>query len=472
MHDRRPGLIYRVVRAPSAREVRASVSTLAALLCAVGLATASWERLGNIPLGPYNVKLPVVVLSLAALLTLAPAWRRVRSLVRRSSSSRWVIVLAGAAVVLFALRAATSSPLVPGIAQLVAVLSGAVLPAIAVLGVSRDGQDLAWLMRWFIGGAFVASGFGLYQLLAFYTGLPQGIEYRGVGTSGAGGRISAFSYEPAYFAYFLILTIGVLIALAHLERRRVSWAALAIFALLLALANVRALLFVLPVLALLLATDWRRNRSVLFRGAVVGAAAFVIAATLPLALSSLDALASRLAPAGSGSSEAGSTLPSAAAPQLPSDVLDPSEPSSNGPRLDLYRAVLRVDLNNLPLGVGPGHLGDALVASGYTAPNQGPTVVANNIWLQAVADGGVLLLLIEAGVLLAVGLLWWRARRLPAHAAASALLAVLLVGGLLTSYFFDIKIWITLAFIVLLADTMLIDSRSTEDTMQVRSPDA
>jgi hypothetical protein len=434
-----------------------------AVLVAAGLLTVSWERLGNLTVAGYNAKLPVLLFSAAALLA-APRWGRwLREIRARSAAVRWTALLAVAVVLVLVVRGLTSLPIGLGLAQIVAVASGAVAPALALLASLRSASDVVWALRWFVTGAVIASLFGFYQLFAFYTGLPQGITYTGVGTSGEGGRISAFNYEPAYFAYFIVLAIGAVIALARLTGRRVSWLAIVFFALVLVLVNVRALLFVLPLLTVLLALQWRANRRLLLRGLLAGVVVFGVVSLVPLAVAAAqDAAAPRATstaadparstvPSAGSSKETGPTVP--AAPQLPTDVLDPSEPSSNGPRVELYKAVLAVDLQHLALGVGPGHLRDALAANGYVAPNQGANVVANNLWLQAAADGGVLLLALEGAVVAALAVLWWRRRRTAAHPLASALLAVLLVGGMLTSYFFDIKIWVVLALVLVLAES-------------------
>lgn len=457
-----PSRALRAVSSPSPETARSgALVRLASMLLAAGLLTVSWERLANVVVASYNVKLPALLLCGAALLAI-PGWSRwLRAIRLRRPVVRWITLLLVATVLLFIVRALTSFPLGLGLAQVAAVATGAVAPALAVLGILRTAQDAVWALRWFVAGAVAGSVFGLYQLIAFYTGLPQGIVYTGVGTSGVGGRISAFSYEPAYFAYFLVLALGAVLAIAHLTSRRVPWLGVGFFSLVLVLVNVRALLFLLPVFAVLLAIEWRRNRMVLLKGAVCGVVALglvtVVTAGTTALLSSPEPVSTNTAAELPGSagpsipSDEGGASPVPAPPQLPGDVLDPSEASSNGPRLDLYKAVLRVDLQHPFVGVGPGHLHDALAANGYTAPNQGANVVANNIWLQAVVDGGILLLLLESAVLVGLAILWWKARRTAVHPIAASLLAVLLVGGMLTSYFFDIKVWVMLALAVVVA---------------------
>lgn len=459
----RDALLTRSVRISGSFRRSDILASAASVLCCLGLFTMSWEQLGNIGLGPYNVKLPVVLFTTAAIVGAPRWWGRLRRLRDLTRPARLVVPLVVAVVVILIVRSLIASPVSAGLAQVAAVLTGAVAPALAVLAVAATRADVAWVLRWIIAGAGVAGVFGLWQLFAFYVGLPQLITYTGVGTSGVGGRISAFSYEPAYFAYFLVFASTAVIALAVLEQRRVRWLAIGFFGVILTLVNVRALTFVLPVAAVLLLVSFRQNRRVVASASAAAAVLIVASLALPL---TVDFVASHLpapqtttaagpasprekdAPRAEPSStpSAKPVLPIAVAP--PTEVLDPNEISSNAPRLALYRAVLQVDQDHIAFGVGPGQLRRALGRVGYVASNQGQQVVANNIWLQAAADGGVLLLVVELSIVLMVALLWWSLRRTAVQPLASGWLAVVLVGGMLTSYFFDLKVWVFLALIL------------------------
>lgn len=455
-------VVGRAVTLPSVRAIgqRYPLDIVASILLAAALFTVSWERFANLDAAGYNVKLPVVLFSITALLSIPRWWRWLRAIRSRPVTIQWLVSLALVVVVVFLIRAFTAFPLALGIAQVVAIGTGAVAPALSIIGRIAGLADVLWALRWFVAGAVVSSLFGLYQLFAFYAGLPQGVDYTGVGTSGEGGRISAFSYEPAYFAYFIVLSIGAVIAAAQMSKKRVPWLAIVFFALVLVLVNVRALLFLLPLFAVLLAVEWRRNRGLILRGAISGVVLVAVVTAVPYVITAAMGSAptpvqsastgSARQPSAQRSSDAESALPPP--PQLPTNVLDPNEPSSNGPRVDLYKAVGVVDIQHPLIGVGPGHLRDALAANRFVASNQqGATVVANNIWLQAVADGGVVLLLLEGALISTLVVLWWRGRRTATHPIVSALLALLLVGGMLTSYFFDIKVWVVIALAVVLA---------------------
>lgn len=429
------------------------------ILCGLGLFTLSWERLGNLGLASYNVKLPVMLLTVAAIVGAPRWWSRLRRLREAPRPARAVLPLVVAVVAILVVRSLVTAPLTAGLAQVAAVLTGAVAPALAVLAVTATRADVVWVLRWLVAGAVFAGVFGLWQLFAFYTGLPQIVAYTGVGTSGTGGRISAFSYEPAYFAYFMVFASAAVIALAVLQGRRVRWLTVGFFGVVLALVNVRALMFVLPVAGVLLLVAFRQNRGTLLRAVAAAIVLTLASLVLPTAIDfgaeHLPTAHEATSPSGQpGRSSTSRAVPVQVLPMPdspPANVLDPNEESSNAPRLALYRAVIRVDQEHLAFGVGPGQLRRALGEVGYVAPNQGEQVVANNIWLQAGADGGVVLLLVELSIVVMIALLWWSMRRTAAQPLASVWLAVVLVGGMLTSYFFDIKVWVVLALIVTMA---------------------
>lgn len=407
----------------------------------------SWDRLANITVSSYNVKLPAILFTLAALTALASPRRladlRPSRLVRILAILTVVIVVVFVAASIAAARPASAFP------QVAAVLTGAVLPAFAVVAAAAEGRaGVVWALRWFVAGAYFASAFGFYQLLAFYLRLPQFVTYTGVGVDGDVGRIAGFNYEPAYFADFIVLAVGAFVAIAYLRGTRPSLWAIGWYSAVLVLCNVRALVFLLPAFAILLLLRWRRNRALLVRGVV--AAVIVIAANLAVThgvLAVHDALTRHAAEAPAPPAEP-SGPPAAEEPDTPANVLNPEEQSSNAPRLALYRAVLQVAAAHPLIGVGPGNLRTALAGVHYVAPNQGAQVVANNIWLQALSDGGVMLLLLEAAVIVVIVILLFRRSLTVLQPLIAAWLAVLLVSGMLTSYFFDVKIWAVLGLIV------------------------
>lgn len=443
--------------------VRRGTAASAALgLLALGLFTVSWERLLNVHIASYNVKLPSLLFSTAFVLALV-AKRRGRPRPPAALYQRLLLGLTVAIVLYEVVRGVLSPTPAAAVAQLAAVLTGAMLPAAALLLLVRDRDDLRWALRWLLAGAALASAFGLYQLLAFYLGWPQGIAYTGVGIGTSIGRISAFSYEPAYFAYYLVLALGAYVTLRRMQSEDGRWGGLAAFAAMLYLANVRAVPLVVLAMGVVLLVAFRANRRLLARGSVLLAAAVAVAVAVPLALSAVttvlqprdDAVDERppsvsAGPDGERPSDEPTPDPpeQALRPQIQS--VDPQEPTSNGPRLALYTAVLHEVQQSPVFGLGPGNLTAALRrnAPETVADQGGGQVVANNVWLQALADGGVPLLLLELALVGTVLVTTIRRRAATVFPLCAAWLAVLGVGGMLTSYFFDVKVWVVLALIV------------------------
>lgn len=459
----------RVLRAgpsPSASAApgpRSVLLRVAVVLVAVGIFTMSWDRLLNVQVASYNVKLPSLVFSLAALTALVGAGRPLAVLLERGPR-RAVMTITAVLLAYELIRGAFSAAPTAAVAQVVAVLSGAVLPAVAVLLVVRSRKDLRWALSWLMAGAVAASLFGLYQLFAFYVGLPQGIPYTGVGIGTGIGRISAFNYEPAYFGYYIVLALGAWIALRRLDGGEIGWRSLIAFGAILYLANVRALPLVAIALGILLLLAFRRNRRLVLRGAVVLVATVVLALLTPVAVSAAGQAVSNFVPAqqeagpGSGpdpqqaeqspSSEEGEGPSAGVQSQL--QAVNPNEQSSNAPRLGLYQAVLRQVAADPVFGLGAGNLGPALQRNALSAIQDqiGGQVVANNIWLQALADGGVVQLLMELALVVVVLVAAVKRRSAAVFPMAAAWLAVVGVGGMLTSYFFDIKVWVVLALVL------------------------
>ncbi|RIX26603.1 O-antigen ligase family protein [Amnibacterium setariae] len=453
---------------------RRAVARAAVVAVALGLMTESWDRFLNVEALGYNLKLPSLLFSIAAI-ALVVAVRHPIRLVLQRAFQRYTVVLTAAIVLYLAVRGVfTTSPLAAS-AQLAAVLSGAVLPFVALLLVLRTRRDLLWAISWLSLGAAVAAAFGVYQLIAFYAGLPQGIEYSGVSIGTGLGRISSFSYEPAYFSYFVILVLGAVVARRRMLGGEVSWPTLGVFGAVLYLINVRAAPLMVVAVGGLLLLAFSSYRRLIARGAIVLVCATVVALAVPVLIAQISTAGGQTSnasiptdrfrspatettqPSETSTSPAAATpapAPSeSAAPETgvgePLQAFDPNEQSSNSPRLELYKAVLATVGRSPVFGVGPGNLGPVLQrdAPGAIA-NQGAQVVANNIWLQALADGGIPLLLMEMAVIGGVAVAGVRRRRFFTYPLVAAWLSVLLVGGMLTSYFFDIKVWVALGLLV------------------------
>lgn len=397
---------------------RRPVSTAVTL---VGLFTVSWDRFANIEVAGFNVKISTVAFALALILTAVDATQLSPLSTRRISVVR-------AALITFAIYAGMTVFAVDQLAalkQAVTVLLGAVVPFLAVVINMRMFGQLDRLLTWFIRGGWVAAVFGLYQLAAFYTGLPQIVSYEATG--GGLGRISAFSYEAAYFGYFVVLVVGAIYARATLRGETVSRLHLGFFFLVLILANSRAVFFTVPLLLLFLYASWPKGttRAKLWPAAIVAvwAAAFVLLLRPGL----LASLAERV-----------------------QSIFDTREATSNVPRLAVYDTSLAIIQDHWLSGIGAGNLIRFAPMYGLPIP-EGSTsnsVIANNAWLQAALDGGVILLAAQLlFVVIAVAALY-RRRHPAARMLMAGWLATFLVSSMLTSYYFNASLWVVMGLAV------------------------
>ncbi|WP_162799232.1 O-antigen ligase family protein [Nocardioides sp. 616] len=417
-----------LVRAGRGADRWAHLSLMAVLL---GLFTISWDRFANFSaFGTFNVKLPILAFAAALVLLTADAMLKTRELPGRLPS--WFIVS-------WSLAFATLLPVVWALDQRAVMLQtstivlGALMPAIATyLAVRRNDAVDEALTAWIRGGVLAAT-FGLYQLAAFYNDWPQGIPEQNTG--GGFGRISAFNYESGYFGYFMVMTLTAVIARARLRGAKIPVALFAYLLVVLFLANSRATWLVVPVwLALmvfrkpsrswLVAASRKPSRETIVRAIVpIMTVALVVASVAVAAPEFVGEFVDRLA-----------------------SIFDPNEQSSNSPRLDSLKAARSVfELH--PWGVGAGNY--YLYAPSYGVPLPGigasNQVVVNNIWLQALVDGGWLLLVAQAVFALMALRMFFRRAMPVARSLMVGWISVLLVGGLIVSLFFDLKLWTLLA---------------------------
>lgn len=435
---------------------------LVLVLVAAGLFTISWDRLANVGLGPYNVKLPSVLFLLAASVALPSARTRIAVLAPRFSGALGVAMVL--LIIWFVSLSLFATDRSAAFGQLAAIASGCVAPAFALLIVLTSSDRLRWACSWLVAGGYFAACFGIYQLVAYYAGWPQLVDYFGRGIDGGVGRIAAFNYEPAYFTNFLIIVIGARLVIAAQTCRLPSWGEFILFGFVLVLANVRALIVAVPVFAVtLLIASWRAHWRVVMRGAIVALIAVFVCGPISVAAMQAKLQSAEPSPLAQVSTPPPSPLPSASAPMpVPvgstslgrtstseagmGAIFDPSERSSNAPRLARYSMALELIEEHPVAGVGPGNLGVHLEPKANRGAQQ--SAVANNIWLQAALDGGAIAVLLEAIVVaLLIAFLFLR-RYSATRPLTAALITVLGVGGMLTSNFFDTKIWIGIAIVI------------------------
>ncbi len=395
----------------------------AVTLACVGLVTVSWDRVSfrtaGMTLKPAYVAfaLALAVDVLRHLLAEPPD--------RAPGRARVVRLAAGASLALLAVATLRGGYVVEGGRQLVVIVLGALVPAWVLFRLGRDPDRRAVLLSWALAGAALAAAVGIYQFAAAYLGLPTVFRYTGVG--GTLGRTAGLSYEPAFFAMYLVslLPLATAALVEPVDQRSIRTAPRLVFALLVVgvlLSNARAGYLALP-LAIGLPLLSRSGRRLVKSRAVVTLGSTVVLFLLLSAIVRFDVVgfvADRFA-----------------------SIADTQEAASNAPRLLLYETDRRIAADHLALGIGPGALGYHLPAYGFPLPagQDLARVVANNIWLQALLDCGVLGPVGVAVVLAALYRLARRCRDPHGRWLATGTLLVFVVGGSLTSNLWDAKYW-------------------------------
>ncbi|QYF72665.1 O-antigen ligase [Cryobacterium sp. PAMC25264] len=397
--------------------LRRATLTVAVVLCYIGLFTVSWDRLGNLSVGAFNVKISVVAfglsLVLAAIATLSG---------RKFYPPKSILALMSGIVLVMIVSSAFSLDVRAAVLSTLTVIAGAMVPALAVYAAASLGR-FEHLLKWFVWGALFACLFGLYQLVAFYLDLPQFIEYEG--QSGGLGRIASFSYEPAYLGYFLVLALAAACVRVYLTGG--TWARYAHLLLIVAtlvLLNSRAVFLTIP---LLLVLSWPVLRRFISTKQVL------ICASSALGLFIVVCFA---IPA----------IPTTLWNQFLS-IFNPNEVTSNAPRLQIYGAAVDIARDHPWFGVGPSNFGlyiQGLQYQQYDGVSLNK-MVTNNIWLQAMMDGGVFLLLIQLALAIYVIVKVYFSGNNSARLLASGWLSVVVVGGMVVSNFYDAKLWVFLA---------------------------
>ncbi len=399
------------------------------VLACVGLFTISWDRLSIRTVG-LTLKPTYVAFGLALLLDLFEHTGVLsRPISVRAAFTRRTVV---AFLVLLLAASAASGFVIEGVRQLVAIIFGALIPAWVCFRLGRSSERRGALISWAVIGAGVTAFVGIYQFVSTYLHLPAFLAY--TARAGALGRTAGFSYEPAFFAMYLLsvlpLVVVILLQPEH-KSRPVRCFPRTMFCLLLVgvlVANARAAYLLLPLSLLLPLLGGKRYKRILIRpvGLILGAAMFVLLSSVVVHFDLADYARKRL-----------------------SSITDTQEVASNAARLRLYAADRRIAADHLVLGIGPGTLGYQLPEYGLPLvdyfqglPLTDPArVVANNIWLQALLDcgiGGVLGVITVIGILLQLAL---RCRDTYGQGLAVGCLLVFLVGGALTSLFWDAEYW-------------------------------
>jgi O-antigen ligase len=399
---------------------RRATAILAIVFCDLGLFTVSWDRFGDLSVGDFNVKMSVVAFGLSAVLIVLAGQFRWALI-----APRHITIIVTLMVVVMIIASALAKEWTTGFLTVFRVIVGAFLPAGAVLAIASIERQFREMLKWFVWGALFACGFGLYQIFAFYIGTPQFVNYTGV--SGGLGRISSFSYEPAEFGYFLVLAVVAAIVRRSITRTLFSELQIALLLVTLILLNSRAVFLTLPLLLILIRPISSGLISKRKFWVALGSLAGVVLAVCLIV----------------------PPIPRLLTSQFLS-IFNPNEQASNAPRLQLYDAALHLAAQHFWIGVGPSNFG-LYISQLHYAQYAGVSLnkmVVNNVWLQSMMDGGIVLTLAQGALVVLVVTSVYLSKNVNARILGAGWLAVIVVGGMVVSNFYEAKLWVVLALAI------------------------
>ena len=393
------------------------------LICA-GLFFVSSDRFLALNFGALTLKPSYVFFSMAFFLVVIGFFVRPLRRTRPPLPALVGSLVALLAVNLLATAFTISRTL--AVQQIVTILGGAILPFACIgLGI-RNRVQLQRALSALVAGTLVAATFGFYQFAAPYLNLSQGLAY--TGTVGGVGRITAWSYEPAFWVFHVELSLAVLIGDVLARRRRFGVRAEFLVLYLIAnlvLANARAGFLSFPLLVFLVlrtAGERRRidRRAARFLRLAVPSAVLIVVLGIPLGVNLPGYLLARV-----------------------QSVTNLEEAESNAIRVALYREELELVSERPWLGYGPGTFG-VLIKDRvpFYAGADPHAIVANNLVLQTLLDAGLLSL---PPVLLFIWAVYVNSRRSPSTEARillSAATAGLVVNSMLAAFFWDMRLWV------------------------------
>lgn len=305
-----------------------------------------------------------------------------------------------------------------------------------------------------VAGTVVAATFGFYQFAAPYLNLSQGLVY--TGTVQGVGRITAWSYEPAFWVFHVELSLAILIGDVLARRRRFGIRPEVLVLYLVAnlvLANARAGFLSFPLLVFLVlrtAGERRRvdRRAARFVRLAVPAALVILVLGIPLGVNLPSYLVSRVR-----------------------SVTNLEEAESNAIRVTLYKEELRLVSERPWLGYGPGTFGVLIKERVPFYQGADPhAIVANNLVLQALLDAGVVSL---APLAMLVWAVYRNSRRSPSRDARillSAATAGLVVNSMLAAFFWDMRLWVIIGLAYAAARVYLLEQAPRPATSPPGSP--
>lgn len=396
-------------------------------MCA-GAFTVNWDVVG-VDMGGRTLKINVLFFGFSILLGLADPVGLRTAFVASKREKRFITALS---LLLLWLLLRSLVVGTQGLSGFAAVLIPAVVPFVAVLRQRRWAQSV---VRAFVLGMVLASALAVYEFIANQLDLPWMTGYEAfVGTV---PRSASLSFEAAYFAAPAIAAL--IICWAAWPSGRVRTIQMVVLGLGIVAANARiAVVQISFALLIFLAVRVRgslEQRSRVRRRLMVATVS---------ALGCL-VLASAFQP--DFTSTLGERLGS---------IVDSEEVTSNAPRLEAYDQINEIVADNTLFGIGPGTLGLEMEQRGFdgnTSDTGDAAYVANNIWIQAVLDGGVIAISMQA-ILVTLACLGLRDSPDPlAFAVLVGWITIVLGAGLTVSNFWDGESWVLLGCFFALIST-------------------
>lgn len=396
-----------------------------------GAASVSWDVVG-VDLADRTIKLTTVLFLVAVAVRLAQE-PSITTLARAvPPRHRVTLGLVAALVGWLLLRSLFTGDLIGSLVGFAAVLIPAGAPFVATLLHRRWAADVT---RAFVYGMAFAGAVALLEFVLRSAGANWITDYDA--TVGGTPRSAALAFEAAYFA---APSIAALLIVVTWWRRRLEQAALALLLVGgLVVANARIVFVQIAVVMVLLgAVAFRlspndRHRLLRTLGSCIAVGLVATLALVAVRPSIVDTVADRA-----------------------SSILDPEEETSNSPRLEQFERVGNVIADHPFIGIGPGMLGDEFVERGYvSAENRqhDASFVTNNVWTQALVDGGAIALALQAAMVIWVASRTRRGTTLEEASLLVAWASIVLGAGLTVSNFWDGEPWLLLgAYLGLTAD--------------------
>lgn len=398
-----------------------------------GLVFLSSDTFLATDIGPLTLKPSHILFGYAVVGTAVNRlWRKQPPVFREVP--RPLILVTVALITLYVVATVLSPRPDVGARKLLVIAGGSVLPAVALLATITTTLTALKAMRFLIMGQFIVGLYALYEFSATYVGFPTVAPY--FGPLGSVSRATALSFEPGYYSAYIVTALP-LIFLDIARHQKRLWPIVSpmligfVVLLALLLSNARAALISLPLIVIGFYVTTSKGKS------AVNGSRRKTRVLVTLLLTILVMIV--------GARAAGFDLVRFARERVVS-ITDPTELSSNAPRLGLYRAVATIIEDNPKKGVGPGMLGYVLPKYGIPIPSSKEHIAtANNIWLEVMVEVGLAGFPLVALLLLMTLHLVLRRSPVETRMLALGALIFLLVHGAVVSFLWDMKYWVVLA---------------------------